>query len=274
MDFDIHEPIRHHIPKIVLEYDFFRDDADGHSHIFKILEGCAVVKIFDVDGAKSGAVGGYHAVQQQFYSGEGSAGGGGVPRILEAIASNGEAHTMDFGLEGTDGGDETAVCNFFVGRDFGPGDEEDCVVAARHAGANTLGEAFDVVCESGDPGVCIGSSGEVAVLKAVASEGVDDSVSGGGGDIVGRVHWGSKWRRGRALQKSGEGKDVTGPEIVSVGGIFVVVRDEVRTGAAILERRRWMMVGARWRDVVGKNCGGHCLWAWDGYTVRPWWRQS
>ena len=53
LDLNIDKPIRHHVPKIILKYDFFRNDTDGHSHVFKIFEGRAVVEVFDVDGAEA-----------------------------------------------------------------------------------------------------------------------------------------------------------------------------------------------------------------------------
>ena len=43
-------------------------------------------------------------------------------------------------------------------------------------GTNTLGQASDIVCKIGYPGVCVWSGGEMSVLDAVSSEGVNDSV--------------------------------------------------------------------------------------------------
>ena len=176
LDFDVDEPIRYHIPKIILKYDFFRNDTDGHSHIFEIFEGCAVIEILDVDGAEAGMVGGDDAVQQHFDGGERSAGGGGVSGVVQAIAADGEADAVDLGFEGADGGDEAAIGDFFGGGDAGPRNEEDSVVASGHAGTYTLGEATDVVGQGGDPGGRVWAGGEVPVFETFSGLWVDDGV--------------------------------------------------------------------------------------------------
>ena len=67
---------------------------------------------------------------------------------------------------------------------------------------------------------------------------------------------------------------MTSVEIITVGGIVVVVWDEVWAGGAILEGGRGRKVGAGRRDVVGRSCWGHCFGARDRDAVRLRRRQS
>ena len=69
-----------------------------------------------------------------------------------------------------------------------------------------------------------------------------------------------------------EGEDVACTEIVSMGGLDIIVRDEVWPSVAVREGIRGCVVGAGRGDVVG-GCGRCCLWARDGETVGTWRRQ-
>ena len=69
-----------------------------------------------------------------------------------------------------------------------------------------------------------------------------------------------------------EGKDVACTEIVAMGGLDIIVRDEVWPSVGVGEGIRGRVVGAGRGVVVGERCRC-CLWARDGETVGAWGRQ-
>ena len=67
-------------------------------------------------------------------------GGGGAGEI-EAVSAYSDADTVYFGLGGSNGGDNSGVCDFLTMGNGGFCNKEDGVGTSGHAGANALGKA-------------------------------------------------------------------------------------------------------------------------------------
>ena len=67
-------------------------------------------------------------------------GGGGAGEI-EAVSSHSDAHTVYFGLGGSNGGDHLGLCDFATMGNGGFCYKDDIFGADGHAGANALGGA-------------------------------------------------------------------------------------------------------------------------------------
>ena len=138
-DLDVHEAVVFNAGEIVFGNNLSRDERDGDSHIFVGGEGGAVVELVDVDGAEAGGGGADCAVEEAFDGGDRSAGGRCVTVVLEAITTRGDAYTILFLFEWSDGSDETGVGHFAVFGDSTAGDEKDGVGAGDVA-TDPLGE--------------------------------------------------------------------------------------------------------------------------------------
>ena len=101
--------------------------------------------------------------------------GVGGTRKSEAIANNGDADAVDFGLGGADGGHHACVGYLAISGD-GSFLTKKSVGAGRHAGTNVLGNTSEVVGKGVNPSGSTRATNQMAILKGLADDGVDDKV--------------------------------------------------------------------------------------------------
>ena len=118
--------------------------------------GSDVVEIFNVDSHELGVGVRYGAVEQTLCGGEAGAVVGGGARVVEFAAAKGNTGTVDFGLVQADGGDHAGIGDLAVGGDAGFGHVEYSFGAAKHASADALVEADEIIGQAGDPGRLVG----------------------------------------------------------------------------------------------------------------------
>ena len=118
----------------------------------------------------------YGAVEKTLHGGEAGAFGDGGARAVEYVAANGDMDTFNFGLVQADGSDHAGIGDLAVGGEAGFGQVEDSVGAARHASADTLGEAEDIVGQAGVTGRLVGALEKLAHIQGLAGDLIDHVV--------------------------------------------------------------------------------------------------
>ena len=76
--------------------------------------------------------------------------------------------TVDFGILQADGGNHAGIGDLAVGGDAGFGHVEDSVGAASHTSSNNLGEAADIVGQSGAPYRLVGALEKLVQIQGLA----------------------------------------------------------------------------------------------------------
>ena len=142
--------------QVVLLNDLVREEIQGEFHVLVSGHGGSVLEIFDVERHKLGARGRDGAVEQTLRGGEAGTVGGGGTRGVEYVAVDGDTDTVDFVLVRADGGNHAGIGDLAVGGEAGFGHVEESVGAARHASANALGEAAEIVGQDGAPYQLVG----------------------------------------------------------------------------------------------------------------------
>ena len=97
------------------------------------------IEVRDVSGDEPSAGSENDAVDEEFCEDEVRCGRGSWALVWDAIASDGKANAVGFLFEGTDSGDDVAVCDGLGARDVGDGDEGDGVCAGGGMTGTALG---------------------------------------------------------------------------------------------------------------------------------------
>ena len=162
--------------QVVLFDDIAREETQGEFHVLVPVHGGAVVEVFNVNRNKLGVGGRYGAIEKTLCGGEAVAVGGGGSRVVEYVAADGDTDTVELGLVRVDGGEHAGIGDLAVGGDAGFGHVEDSVGAARHASADTLGEAAKIIGQAGAPGLLVGALEKLAQIQGLAGDLINHGI--------------------------------------------------------------------------------------------------
>ena len=102
--------------------------------------------------------------------------GGGGARVVKFVIADGDMETVDFGIVWADGGNHVGIGDLAVDGDAGFGHVEESVGAARHASADALGEAAEIVGQDGEPGRLVGALENLAQIQGLAGDLIDNGI--------------------------------------------------------------------------------------------------
>ena len=238
--------------KVVLVHDAVGDGRQGKTHVFETFHGGVEIEVGKVDGHEFGIFGGDHTVEEALGGGDVGCGSADFARVVDSVASDGEANSFVFLFLRSDFGDDAKIGGFAAGGNGSVGDEVDGFSARLHVWKSALGEAANFVGGRLDPFFAIRASFEVGVFKRGTSGGINDGIGGpwsyAGGDDGGRedvsgnidgVGGGKKQETGLCNGLADKGADM-------VGG---VARGGNARGSGV------------WTGVVTGACGGWARWA-------------
>ena len=154
--------------QVVLFNDLVQEEIQGEFHVLVLGHGGPVVEVFDVERHKLGVRDRYGDVEKTLRGSEAGAVGGGGASVVEYVAADGDTDTVEFGLVREDGGDHAGIGDLTVGGDAGFGHVKDSVGAARHASADALGDAAEIVGQAVAPYRLVGDLEKLTQIQGLA----------------------------------------------------------------------------------------------------------
>jgi hypothetical protein len=156
--------------------DFGGDDGQLDAHVFETRHWGAVVEILHIKCHEFGIWCGEDAVQEALGGCEAGTMCGSGTGEIKAVTPDCDTDSFDFGLVGAKCGNKAGVGDLAIRGDVGFSNKKDGVGTGKHACANTLRKASEVIGEAGFPGGAIGASNKVAIFKGCAGDGVHDGI--------------------------------------------------------------------------------------------------
>ena len=125
------------VSEVVVHDDFLGDGGDGDEHVFVIIHWCAKIVVFNVQAEPTSTWGRKCAVHEYFEHCHVGYFHTQIARVINEVATNGDACAVRFSFWGTVAADKTGVGRSFVFGDLGERNKE-----------YSVGRFHTVVCET------------------------------------------------------------------------------------------------------------------------------